>query len=507
MKTSAAGNPLRTILITAAAAALTATMIICPGCGSKEKSPTYEAEKDLFEARRQASELTFPTLNREFLDRTLAAYRKIIEDYTGDTGSIEGLDLIVVTAQMELAELEFRASMFDDARKDFLHAYQIAGNVPAARANALWSAAFISRESGDTAEAFRLFTKFHEEYLSGEKIIATARLNRRYLLTPIRIAEICRETADDGCAAKWLGEAEMTYRHVIRSNASEELRKEARYNLVSTYLLGEEWTKAKNTIREMRKIYGDQADIPSLLYLEARVELDGFGNHESAISVFDRIVKEHPRSMEAPTALLMKGNILLYEEKYDDAAAAYKRVLEEYSDAGLETVEATWQLAILEELRENWIEASLHYKSVYTNFPTTIQGMEAPLRIAAHYIGTGETEALETAYERAEEHYERLSSLQYSETIRIVAEQYHVRTLVEQERWEEAAARLLALPGKYPQYHSFKENCLMAASIYENKLGDPERAAEILQSCAENYPGTPLAAEARKQFERISGSR
>jgi TolA-binding protein len=82
-----------------------------------------------------------------------------------------------------------------------------------------------------------------------------------------------------------------------------------------------------------------------------------------------------------------------------------------------------------------------------------------------------------------------------------------VRTLVEQERWEEAAARLLALPGRYPQYHSFKENCLMAASIYENKLGDPERAAEILQSCAEKYPGTPLAAEARKQFERISGSR
>ncbi len=507
MKTSEAGNPIRTVLMTAAAAVLTAAIMICPGCGSGGKSPGYEAEKALFEARKHAGELTFPNLNREFLDRTLAAYRKIIEDYTGETGSIEGLDLIVVTAQMELAELEFRASMFDDARKDFLHAYEIAGNVPAARANALWSAAFISRESGDTAEALRLFTKFHEEYLSGEKILATARLNRRYLLTPIRIAEICNVMADTDCAGKWLGEAEMTYRHVIRSNASEELRKEARYNLVSTYLLGEEWTKARNTIREMRKIYGNEADIPSLLYLEARVELDGFGNRESAVSVLDRIVTEHPRSKEAPTALLMKGNIFLDEGKYDDAASAYNMVLEEYGGTGPETVEAAWQLAILEERRKNWIEASLHYKSVYTSFPTTIQGLEAPLRIAAHYKGIGETEAMEAAYERAAEHYEHLSSLQYSETIRIVAEEYHVRTLIEQERWEEAAGRLLALPGRYPQYHSFKENCLMAASIYENRLGDPERAAEILQSCAARYPGTPLAAEALKQFERIRESR
>jgi len=507
MKDSAAATSKGTILMTAAAVVLSAALMICPGCGSNEKSPTYEAEKDLFNARKYAGELTFPTLNAEFLNRSLTAYRKIIEDYGDDTGSIEDLDLIVVTAQMELAELEFRASMFDDARKDFLQAYEIAEKVPAARANALWSAAFISRESGDAAESLRLFTKFFEEYLSEDNILDTARLNRRYLLTPIRIAEICRGTADSGCAGKWLGRAEKTYRHVIRSNASEELRKEARYNLVSTYLLSEKWPEARNTIREMRRIYGSEADIPSLLYLEARVELDGFGNHESAVTVFDRIVQEHPRSKEAPTALLMKGNILLDDEKYDDAAAAYKMVLDEYKGSGPETVEALWQLAILEEKRGNWIEASLHYKSVYTNFPSTIQGMEAPLRVAAHYRETGEAEALKAAYERAADHYEHLSSLQYSETFRIVSEEYFVRTLIEQERWEEAASRLLALPGKYPQYHNFKGNCLMAASIYENELGDPERAAGILESCAAKYPGTHFASEAREQLERIRGSR
>jgi TolA-binding protein len=507
MRIDAAGAAFRPVMTATAAAVLAACLMICPGCGEREKSPSYEAEKELFDARKLAAELTFPTLNREFLERALTAYRKIIEDHSGEAGKIDGMDLLIVTARMELAELEFRAAMFEDARNDFLRAYKIAGNVPAARANALWSAAFISNETGDSEKALELFRKFHEEYLSGGQILDTARLNRRYLLTPIRIAEICRAKEDSGCAGEWLGEAENLYRYIIDSDAQDDFRKEARYNLVSTYLLSGKWKEARNTIREMRKLYEDEADIPGLLYLEARVELDGFGDRESAISIFDRIIDGYPGSKEAPTALLMKGNILLDGEKYQDAAKAYNKVLEDYRSSGPEAVEAQWQLAILEERRNNWVEASLHYKSVYTDYPTTIQGLEAPLRIAAHYRATGEAEALEAAYERAAEHYKRLSSMQYSEMVRIVAEEYNVRALIEQQRWKEAASRLLALPGEYPQYHRFKENCLMAASIYENELGDPGRAAEILKSCAADYPDTPVAAEALRQYERIKGSR
>ncbi len=507
MKTNGISSSIRTILIVTAVTVMAAAVVICPGCDNKDSSPAYEAEKTLFDARKLASELTFPTVNRAFLDRSLAAYRQIVEEYSADTDEIEGLDLLVVTAQMELSELEFRAAMFEDAKKDFLHAYEISGNIPAARANALWSAAFISRESGNSPEAFRLFSKFHEEYLTGEKILETARLNRRYLLTPVRIAEICIASADSECSEKWLGEAELMFRHIIRSNAPDDIKKEVRYNLVSTWLLAKKWTKAREMIREMRKLYGDEADIPSLLYLEARVELNGFGNQEEAISVFERIVSEHPESKEASTALLMKGNILASMGRDDEAARAYSRVLEEYDTDGPEMVEAIWQLALLEERRGNWIDASLHYKTAYTNFPTTIQGMEAPLRIAAYYRKAGEADALEAAYDRAEEHYIQLASLLHSETVSIIAEEYYVRTLIERENWEEAARRLLVLPGMYPQYHSFKENCLMAASIYEYKLGNPERAAEVLQTCTAKYSGTPVAEEAQKQLDRIRDSK
>jgi TolA-binding protein len=488
-----------------AAAVLAAVMV--QGCDDGGKSPTYEAEQELFEARKLASQLSFPTVNREFLGRTLESYRKIVDGYAEDIGKIEGLELLVVTAQMELAELEFRTAMFEDAKADFLRAYDLAANIPAARINALWSAAFISHESGDYEEALRLFKKFHSEYLTRDRIVDTALLNSRYILTPVRIAELCRSTADEECVLRWLGEAETMFMHIIRSNAPGELRREARYNLVSAYLLWEKWDDARETIREMRRLYGDQADVPSLLYLEAQVELNGFEDRDKALEIFDRIIDEHPGSMEAPTALLMKGNVLGAFGRYDEAAKAYNRIIEEYESAGPENVEAMWQLALLEEKRDNWVEASLHYKSVYTKFPNTIQGMEAPLRIAAHYRETGETGAMDAAYETAAAHYRRLASTMHSEMIQIVSEEYYVRTLIEMEDWEEAARRLLVLTQMYPQYHNFKENYLMAASIHEKQLGDPERAAEILQTCVSNYSGTPLAVEAQKQLNRIRGER
>jgi hypothetical protein len=133
--------------------------------------------------------------------------------------------------------------------------------------------------------------------------------------------------------------------------------------------------------------------------------------------------------------------------------------------------------------------------------------MEAPLRIAAHYRESGEKEALNAAFESAIAHYGRLSSMQFPEMVRVVAEEYHVRTLVEHERWEDAASRLLVLPDRYPQYPKFRQNYLMAAAMYETELEDPGRAAEILRICVSKYPGTSLAAEAAKQIERIEGAR
>ena len=85
-----------------------------------------------------------------------------------------------------------------------------------------------------------------------------------------------------------------------------------------------------------------------------------------------------------------------------------------------------------------------------------------------------------------------------------MAESHIVTAHGEMEHWKEAADRLLVLPDRYPGYPGFWGNYLMAASIYEKELGKPDRAAEVLKQCMDRYPGTALAAEAEKQYTRLT---
>jgi TolA-binding protein len=488
-------------------AALTLSIFLAPGCSEDKDSPLYTAEKDLFNARKQSGELQFPTPNSQFLERTLASYRTIVEENRGSIGSVEGMRITVVTAQMELAELEFRAGLLSESRNDFQTAYELAVDIPEARANALWSAGFISQQIGDGKTAREMYERFANEFLGGDQRLKTAGLNRRYLLVPVRLAEMALRDGDETAVSRWLGEAEEMFGALAASTADEDLIKEMRFNLLTVYLLKREWERAATAVREMKADYESDEDIPGLLLIESKIQLDGLRDDARAMKTLERIVTGYPDSREAPTALLTMGNIHFARNELDRAEEAYESVIDRYKEAGAEIVESTWQLAHLEEQRGDWVEASLHYKALYTNFPTSIQGMESPLKIAQYYAAQNEPEAATAAYDRALEIYERIATQQYPEMVRILAEEYYVRTLIIQSEWEKAAKRLLELPDLYPGYTRFGDNYLAAASIYENELGDPGRAASTLEACIANYPGTSLAAEAEKQYSRIKGTK
>ncbi|HVO76611.1 MAG TPA: tetratricopeptide repeat protein, partial [Candidatus Bathyarchaeia archaeon] len=100
-------------------------------------------------------------------------------------------------------------------------------------------------------------------------------------------------------------------------------------------------------------------------------------------------------------------------------------------------------------------------------------------------------------------HYDEIASPGRPTATRIMAEQYAVRALVEDKRWEEAAKRLVALPDRYPEYSPFRENYLQAASIYDKELGDRQRAEATLETCVARYPNTDLARAASKELARL----
>ncbi|MCU0639783.1 MAG: tetratricopeptide repeat protein [Candidatus Krumholzibacteria bacterium] len=473
------------------------------GCSGGDSRRMYSAEEAIFKARKMNDELIVATMNPSFLERTTAAYRAVVADYGKYSDDVEGMRELVVSAQMELAELEFRAGRLTAAREDFAAAYEMASGVPAARANALWSGAYIAREAGDAAAAIALFSRFADEYLTAGTAAATARMNRRYLLTPLRIAEMHLESGNERDAGAWLDRAERLFEGIVESDSDSSLVREAHYNLVTARLQGRRWSKALDEIERMKGIYKNDVDSPSLLFLEARIRIDGFNGTAEGLRLLDRIAADHPRSREAVSALLTAGGIHFRAREFRKAEGLYRKILDGYPDAGAALAEARWQIAQIAEEEGRWLDASLGYKSIYTDFPGTLQGMEAPLRIARHFRELGEAQALSGAWEQALAHYRKLSSDRYNTGMRIMAEEYLVRALTEQKKWKEAADHLLGLPSRYPDYARFNRNCLLAASIYEKELGDAARAAEILRDCAGRHGGTDIADEARKQLERI----
>jgi TolA-binding protein len=473
-------------------------------CGERKDKELYEAEKALFEAKKMKSEAFSVALKAEFYEKTLNSYRRLINTYQGSIDHVDGLRRIVVSAYIDVADLEFRAGNFQNAREDFIKAADLASSIPEARANAIYSAAVISEELQDSKQAVALFAKFFDEFLSEDSLLETASMNTRYLITPLKIAGIEQKRGNEKEAFRWLVESKNIYEYMAKNSEDPAVIKEMDFNLLTVYLQGRQWRKAMIKVQELKSKYAEsEMDATSLLYLEAMIQRDGFGNTGKAAAIFQQVYEKFPQSKEASSALLAAANIYFIQRDYAKAKTLYRELISKYGDSQFEAAEAAWQVAKIFELEGNWAEASLQYSSIYTNYPNTLQGLEAPIAIANHFRDRGEKEAASAAYMKAVEHYGRIISGGASEGMTLMAEEYIVRCFAEQEEWQEAANRLIELPHRYPFYRRFRENYLMAASIYERELGDADKAAEILGLCVEKYPGTDVALEAEKQLKRL----
>jgi TolA-binding protein len=485
-------------------AVVVAAALLFAACGPGHDSDRYAAEKKLFKARKLKEDLYAGGMRSEFLAKAAEAYRGIVREYGGSAGKVAGIEEIVVSAQMELGELEYRGRLLKEARNDFEKAAELAKNVPAALANALYSAGVISEELGENAQAARYYERFSERFLAADSLALTVRMNPRYLVAPLKLADLANRRGDREGSRRWLKEAERVFSSVIEQEKDPALLRETRYNLLAAYLQEKDWTRGLAFANELRELYRDNPqDLSSLLYLEARIREDGFDDRSKALTLYLSVADDYPKGREAPDALLAAAGIHRKEGRLDEAAKLYGKVVDVFKDRVSAVVEAQWQLAYLDELKGDPEAAALRYRSIYTDYPETLQGFEAPLRIALIYRERGAGEAAKAACDKAIEHYEKLLSGERPLATKIMAEQYVIRTLTEDKRWKAAAERLTAIPDRYPDYSPFRENYLRAASIYENELGDKGQAIGALETCVAKYPKTELAGAALKELARL----
>jgi TolA-binding protein len=363
--------------------------------------------------------------------------------------------------------------------------------------------AIISEELRDIQSAIEYYKKFYDEFLQAESYSSIASLNIIYLKTPLELGKLYLSSGKEVEANKWYRKGEKLFTRFIEKEERSEYAKVAKFNKITALLQSKQWRKAKNYLQILKNQYNSPKELPGLLYIESQIELNGFNNKGKALRLLKQIEDNYPKANETPGALLAAAGIKFREGHYEEAKNIYNKLIEKYSGKKNEIVEAIWMLAKIEEKSENWLEASLHYKFIYRNYPLTIHGFEAPIKIASHFAESGEKTAAKNAFLTAREHYSKLTDDQSSKGIQLIAEEYVVKSFVTEGKWDKAVDRLLSLISKYPQHRPFRKNYLRAASICENKLNDRKRATTILNKCIENLPESPLAKEAEKQLNRI----
>ncbi|MCX5752359.1 MAG: tetratricopeptide repeat protein [Candidatus Krumholzibacteria bacterium] len=310
-------------------AVIVAAALLLASCGPGRDGERYAAEKKLFKARKMKEDLYAGGMRSEFLAKTAEAYRALVHEYGQSAGAVAGIEEIVVSAQMELAELEYRGRLLKEARSDFEKAMELAKNVPAARANALYSAGVISEELGESARAIRYYERFSERFLAPDSLAATIRMNPRYLVAPLKLADLADRQGDREGSRRWLKEAERVFSSIIERETDPALLRETRYNLLAAYLQEKDWTRGLAFANELKTLYRDNPqDLSSLLYLEAKIQEDGLNDASKALSLYLSIGDDYPKGREAPDAVLAAAGIHRKAGRLDEAAKLYKRVRE-----------------------------------------------------------------------------------------------------------------------------------------------------------------------------------
>jgi len=324
--------------------------VLISSCGKNSAEPTvYEAEKALFKARKMRSNLSFTIENSDFLNKTLQTYENIVSKYQPFTEKSHTLDTLVVTCQMELAQLEFHTGLLEKSRSDFHSAISLAKNIPEAKANAIYLAALISEQLRDIPSAIEYYDKLYNEFINTKPYSSLVSLNVQYLNTPLEIGKLYVFSDKQSEADKWYKRAEILFTRIIEKEKRPQYAKEAKFNKIAALLQSKQWNKAKIYLQSLKKEYSSTEELPAMLYLESQIELNGFNNKDKALKLLKQIEDNYPKANETPGALLAAAGIEFRGNHYEIAKKLYDKVIEKYSGSKNEIVEATWMLAKIEE--------------------------------------------------------------------------------------------------------------------------------------------------------------
>jgi TolA-binding protein len=223
---------------------------------------------------------------------------------------------------------------------------------------------------------------------------------------------------------------------------------------------------------------GSDAEIQTAVYTIG-AQLKNEKRWVESLHVLQLFVASFPRHASAGQALTMIGQIHQANQAWQDAIAAYQRVIDEYPQGGNSVQQAKWSIADCIINLSKWPDAIKAYESYVAAFPGDAKIGEANRRIGvlkdlANYqmlVTEGGPKAFDAQFQMA-----LIIQTQLSNDAKAIEEYQKVAT-------------------NYPECH-LAGSALYAIGVIRLQTGDIEKAREVLHSMATIYKDDPQADDA-----------
>lgn len=329
------------------------------------------------------------------------------------------------------------------------------------------------------------------------------------LFLPLQMARIAARVPTLSDAARYYDQAREYYvRHV--DDPRDFIRVEARLLLAETEADQGNFDRATQILRNLEHRIPDivlSRHSPSDVRLTAfqyQVQEWTWGrtSRDSVRVDLERLMTDYPIGSAAAGALYAFARGAARVGDTDAALSQLQRLILNYPTSTRIPDAHLLHAELLENSGEE-SEALQELRTLAREFPASTAGLRAPLEIAAYHRRLGDLAGQAEALQRAESDYRRVLERYPEGDHSFFAREKLIQTLSLQGRNADAVEEMLALCDEVATPQQQPGLLVDAARRIEVELGEPARAAAILDRVGEEFPNTRIGRWSVRHASRL----
>ncbi len=296
---------------------------------------------------------------------------------------------------------------------------------------------------------------------------------------PLRIIEIYHTINDDEKASEAAASAIEYYQRLITEWPNSAMEAAARTNMARVYYDDGKWDEAIASLSQIKDSTG-QTDIEAAM-MAANILLDGKKDYETAIKHYDRLQKRVVDTAKTPVILMKKGIAFFEKGDFQSCHRIMRQINDDFPEFFQENPLPQKYIALSLEAMGNWDRAETELQWLIDHYSTTEPAFDAFLIIAEHYKTVGNKEIMNSWFRRGENFYFQMAARYKNTNVEASAMSYTAEIARREGNWQKAVKQLEQLYNRFPLTDVGKKSLVTAASVYREKLNNPEKADSLLE--------------------------